>query len=265
MIEKNIKIIFNKRVASNTLIMGLRSPEIAMESRPGQFVMVRINSGLDPLLRRPFSICGLPDEDTFCILYRVVGMGTAILSQKEEGQDLSILGPLGRGFELPGADEKALLVGGGIGIAPLLFLAQTMKNRDKEFMAGFSTSGEIIDTGKVDFLTDNILLATDDGTRGYAGMVTALLEEYLGQHSDQKDPFSLYTCGPAPMLKRVASIAADYNITCQASMETSMACGLGACQGCAVKAASPKGHTRYYHVCKDGPVFMTNAIDWSSI
>lgn len=265
MIEQNIEIIFNKTVASNTLIMGLKSPEITAESRPGQFVMVRVNTGLDPLLRRPFSICGLINDNIFCILYRVVGKGTAILAKKKEGEYLSVLGPLGNDFKLPGIDQKAILVGGGIGIAPLLFLAQVMKNRDIEFMAGFSTSGEIINKEKTSFLPNNISLATDDGSEGYSGMVTDLLEEYLSRKEDQIGSFSICSCGPSPMLKRVVSIAAYLNITCQISMEAAMACGLGACQGCSVKASSLKNHLTYYHVCKDGPVFFANAIDWSII
>jgi dihydroorotate dehydrogenase electron transfer subunit len=265
MIERNIKIIFNTRVTSDTYIMGLDSSEIVTGSRPGQFVMVRVESHLDPLLRRPFSICGVRDNNLFYILYRVVGRGTAILSQKREGENLSILGPLGKGFDLKKTEGKAVLVSGGIGIAPLIFLAQVMKGRDMEFMAGFSSSAEIIDPGNIGFSANNISLATDDGTKGYAGTVTDLLEKFLKKQSGQITTFSLYSCGPSPMLKRIASIAIDYNITCQVSMETAMACGLGACQGCAVKASSFEDAPLYYRVCKEGPVFGSDRIDWSCI
>jgi dihydroorotate dehydrogenase electron transfer subunit len=227
--------------------------------------MIRVNTEFDPLLRRPFSICAVPDDNIICILYRVVGKGTTILSRKKEGEYLSVLGPLGKCFEPPEIDKKALLVGGGIGVAPLLFLAQTMKERGFEFMAGFRTSGEIIDRGETGFFPNNISLATDDGSEGHAGPVTGLLEEYMSRKPDQTGSLSIFSCGPSPMLKKVVSIAADLNITCQVSMEAAMACGLGVCQGCAVRALSPKNHSRYYHVCKDGPVFIANSIDWSSI
>jgi len=265
MIERIIKIVFNRIVAPDTFLMGFRSPEIASESRPGQFVMVRVGATKDPLLRRPFSVCGVMEGDLICILYRVVGHGTKIMSQKEEGEILSVIGPLGRGFELPEGDKKVMLVSGGIGVAPLFYLAQAMKTGDVEFMAGFNSSREIIDANQISNLQLNISLATDDGTTGYAGTVTDLLTNYLDQNHVKNGSFYLYACGPLPMLKSVVSIAYDRDITCQVSMEASMACGLGACQGCAVKAYALEGQTHYHQVCKDGPVFPANVLDWNSI
>jgi dihydroorotate dehydrogenase electron transfer subunit len=265
MVEQVIKVVFNNKVAPDTFFMGFRSPEIAAESRPGQFIMLRVSPGMDPLLRRPFSICGIRDGDLVCILYRVVGRGTAILAETGEGGILSVIGPLGRSFELPEGDKKTLLVAGGIGIAPLLFLAQTMKTRDMEFMTGFASSSEIIDAGQVSDLSIKISIATDNGTAGYAGTVTDLLNYYLDQNPEKKRSFYLYTCGPLQMLKGVVSITFDHNIPCQVSMESAMACGLGACQGCAVKAFSREGETHYHHVCKDGPVFPAHVIDWKSL
>ena len=263
MIEQGIKIEFNKRVATDTFLMGFRCPEIAATSRPGQFIMLRVKNGVEPLLRRPFSICGIQGKDLVCILYRVVGLGTAILSETRDGETMSVIGPLGRGFELPEMDKKPLLVAGGIGVAPILFLAQVMEGRDIEFMTGFTTSSEMIDTGQVINLSIKISMATDDGTAGYPGTVTDLLNAYLDQNPDRS--CNLYACGPLQMLKSVVSIVVDRNISCQVSMESAMACGLGACQGCAVKAFSREGEIRYHHVCKDGPVFPAHLIDWKSI
>ena len=263
MIEQAIKIEFNKRVATDTFFMGFRSTEIAAKSRPGQFVMLRVSRGVDPLLRRPFSICGVQGKDLVCILYRVVGRGTAILSETGNGEILSVIGPLGRGFELPERDKKALLVAGGIGVAPIFFLAQAMKDRDVEFMTGFTSSSEIIEAGEVSDPSIRMSVATDDGTAGYAGTVADLLKGYLDRNPDGS--FYLYACGPLQMLKSVVSIAIDRDIPCQVSMESAMACGLGACQGCAVKAFSREGGIRYFHVCKDGPVFPAHLLDWKII
>jgi dihydroorotate dehydrogenase electron transfer subunit len=265
MIDQDIKIIFNKRVASDTCLMGFRSPGIASESKPGQFVMIRVSDRLDPLLRRPFSICGIGTEDIVYILYRIVGRGTSILAERGEGEIVSVMGPLGNAFEFPKRDKKALLVAGGIGVAPLFFLAQMMETSDMEFMAGFTSSSEIIETDHIHRSPMSISLATDDGTEGYTGKVTDLLDEYMGRHPEDKDSFCLYTCGPLPMLKRVASVANSLDIPCQVSIEAAMACGLGACQGCAVKVSSQNGQARYQHVCKDGPVFSARSVDWNSL
>ena len=116
MIEQDSEIVFNKRVAARTFFMGLRSPRIVAEARPGQFVMLRVGQGMDPLLRRPFSICGIQGDDLILILYRVVGRGTAIMCDVSEGESLSVLGPLGSGFEMPHKGEKPILVAGGMGL-----------------------------------------------------------------------------------------------------------------------------------------------------
>jgi dihydroorotate dehydrogenase electron transfer subunit len=263
MIEQVIKLEFNKRVATDTFFMGFKCPEIAARSRPGQFIMLRVSQGMEPLLRRPFSICGIQGKDLICILYRVVGRGTAILSKKGDGEILSVIGPLGRGFELPERDNKVLMVAGGIGVAPIFFLAQVLKRRDMEFMTGFKSSSEIIEAGQVGDPSIRMSVATDDGTAGYAGTVTDLLNVYLDRNPNRS--YYLYACGPLQMLKSVVSIAIDREIPCQVSMESAMACGLGACQGCGVKAFSREREIHYHYVCKDGPVFPAHLIDWKSI
>ena len=261
--DQYIDIVFNKKITSDTFLMGLRSPEIVKAARPGQFVMIRVRAGSDPLLRRPFSICGIRD-DLFLVLYRVVGQGTAIMAEVREGERLSVLGPLGVGFDVPKNDQISLLVAGGIGIAPLFFLAQSMKIRNIRFMAGFGSSGEIIRIERIGEPRVDVSIATDDGTEGYTGTVTALLDECLKKHGPEKDSLSVFTCGPRPMLKKVAAMTMEREIDCQASLEASMACGLGACQGCAVKTSSYEGQT-YFHVCRDGPVFPAQSIDWGGL
>jgi dihydroorotate dehydrogenase electron transfer subunit len=262
MIEQKTEIIFNREIAHDTFLMGLRSPQIVAVANPGQFVMVRVRPGIDPLLRRPLSICAVQDDELLLILYRVVGKGTAIMAETPEGECFSVLGPLGKGFVLPSPEQQSILVAGGMGVAPLLFLAQHIKNGPVQLMMGFSSAGEIIALEQILDQAIDFVIATDDGSAGHAGPVTDLLEAQLNQGEFEKDAASIFTCGPEPMMKKVAAMAFERDIACQASLEAVMACGLGACQGCAVKADSNEERT-YYHVCSDGPVFPVKAIDWN--
>jgi dihydroorotate dehydrogenase electron transfer subunit len=260
-IERNTQIIFNKKIASGTFLMGLKSAEIVIQARPGQFVMIRVGPNTDPLLRRPFSICGTRGEDLFLILYRVVGKGTAIMSNAMKGEKLSVVGPLGRGFEPPEPGRKSLFLAGGIGVAPLVFLAQAIKN-NLVFIAGYRSANEIVPIEQVGLSLTDISIATDDGTAGHPGFVTELLESHLAGPTEGHP--KIFTCGPLPMLKRVAALAIERDIPCQVSLEATMACGLGACQGCAVRASKDSNKT-YYHVCRDGPVFDVHTLDWESL
>ncbi len=263
MIEQDSEIIFNKRVASDTFFMGLRSPRIAADARPGQFVMIKVGQGIDPLLRRPFSICGVSEDDLVLILYRVVGRGTTIICDAREGELLSVLGPLGSGFERPQKGEKPILVAGGMGIAPLIFLATTMKPGSLTFLAGFSSGEEIAAADEIGLSGIYISISTDDGSAGHRGLVTELLKDRLAGFNGNINPV-VFACGPLPMLKEVAAITLDKDIPCQVSLEASMACGLGACQGCAIRRSSEQAMA-YYHVCQDGPVFDVNALDWEAL
>lgn len=261
MIDKEIEVIFNKRVTSDIFLMGLKAPEIVGIARPGQFVMVRISSGVDPLLRRPFSICGKGDDNLLLVLYRVVGRGTEIMSKTRKGAKLTILGPLGRGFDLSDTVQKPVLVAGGIGIAPLIFLAQTVKTGGVTFMAGYGSKSEIVTVEKFGLNATEIMIATDDGTSGHMGPVTELLEAHLT--GCRLGIQTVFACGPFSMLKRVADLTVSRDIPCQVSLEASMACGLGACQACAIKA-KPGQEKVYHHVCQDGPVFNVQSLNWKN-
>ena len=259
MIDRETEIVFNRPVTGDTWLMGLRSPEIAAVTKPGQFVMIKVRPGIDPLLRRPFSVCGV-EEERFMILYRVVGRGTEIMTNIQPGENLPVLGPLGKEFSRPGESELPVLVAGGIGVAPLFFLAQSLGTRKVEFMVGFRTAQEIIRLGPIQGANHSLSLATDDGTEGHFGFVTDLLGSYLAKHKGLS--LSLFACGPRPMLKKVAETAMIHGIPGQVSLESAMACGFGVCQGCAVKA-SPEGSRGYHYVCQNGPVFGVESIDWS--
>jgi dihydroorotate dehydrogenase electron transfer subunit len=262
MIETTVKILSNTCVIPGIFLLRFHSPELAAEAKPGQFVMARINDGIDPCLRRPFSISGTEQEGVVRILYKVVGNGTVILSNKRAGEELSVLGPLGKGFDTLARAEHIFIVAGGIGIAPMLFLSQSVDKNAVTFLAGFRQSDEIIDPALID-INQDIIITTDDGSKGYHGRVTDLLIQELEKH--RSNAIGIYACGPLPMLKALNAISKKYNIPCKVSMETFMACGIGACQGCVVRAKSAGDKVSYHHVCKEGPVFNINEIDWENI
>jgi dihydroorotate dehydrogenase electron transfer subunit len=259
MIDQSVDIVFNRPVNHDTWLMGLKSLQMAETAKPGQFVMLRARSGIDPLLRRPFSIAGVKD-DLFMVLYRVVGKGTGIMAGAKEGGKLTVLGPLGKGFDVPSEDALPVLVGGGIGVAPLFFLSQALGERRVEFMMGFRSAKDIIRPKDDQAGKHTVSVSTDDGTEGQAGFVTNLLGIFLDKNKTRS--MCVFACGPRPMLKQVAEMAMVRGIPCQVSLEAAMACGLGACQGCAVKV-SPNGTRSYYHVCRDGPVFPIESVDWA--
>jgi dihydroorotate dehydrogenase electron transfer subunit len=260
MIDSGAEIQFNRQVTHDTWTMGFKVPELAAAIRPGQFVMVRVRSALEPLLRRPFSVCGV-EKDLVKVVYRVVGKGTAIMAAARPGENLQILGPLGKPFVVPEEKRLPVLVAGGIGIAPLFFLAESLRTRELEFMMGFRSAGDIIRLEGARSPSHNWSIATDDGTGGHAGFVTDLLLLTLGKK--QGLALSLFACGPKPMLKKVAETATKHGVPCQVSLESVMACGFGVCQGCAVKAFP--GESRSYHyVCQEGPIFPVQDVDWEA-
>ena len=262
MFERNVEIVTNRKVADATYLMELYSPETASEARPGQFVMLRVRDGMDPLLRRPFSLCGVRDGEYLSILYRTVGTGTHLMTTLEVSSRVWVLGPLGRGFDRPPEGRVPLLVAGGIGLAPLLFLGRGLAVSGTTVLAGYRSAGEVIPVDQVGPGHPPVTVATDDGTRGYHGFVTDLLEARLAESGAQS--LVVYACGPKAMLRKVAAATLGLGLPCRVSLEAFMACGLGACQGCAVRAAGGSSRT-YYHVCQDGPVFPVEAVEWERL
>ena len=263
MLEEVVSIEFNRQIGKDTCLMGFRSASLASLAKPGQFLM--IHSGRetkDPLLRRPFSIHRIQDRNKLMILYKIVGKGTSLLSTLKEDDSISVIGPLGNGFALPQPNEPSLVMAGGMGIAPLFFLTQALKKVQKneiKIFLGFQTSQEAVLIDQLKDLNVDLSLTTDDGSLGIKGLVTDLLDQYLGQELTNRPV--IYACGPIPMLKKIAQKAIKSSLRCYVSLEGYMACGLGLCQGCAVKGANNKGKS-YYYVCQDGPVFSAEMIDW---
>lgn len=234
--------------------LWLEAPDIAQGALPGQFVDILCEG--HPL-RRPISLCDAdPARGLVRLVFQVRGEGTAWLAHRLVGEFLDILGPLGHGFDLSlTAGAGALFVGGGIGVPPLLFAARRFEGPASAALGFRSASAVLL---KDDFETAgmSVLLATDDGTAGFHGLITVPAERLL-----QKGGIgAVYACGPLPMLKAVKTLAKQYSVHCQLSMEQRMACGMGACLCCAV-AVNERGTHRFRHVCKDGPVFDAEKLD----
>lgn len=252
------EIVRTEQLAEDIHRITVVAPAISQAARPGQFVMVRVSGELDPLLRRPFSIHQITAAGHIQILFKVVGKGTRILAGLTGGQALDMVGPLGRGFSIS-PRQPACLVGGGMGIAPLLFLAKSLLNTPEPaevlVLLGARTKEELdVPAREMAEMGVEVRIATDDGSMGHHGLVTDLL--------DQVDPaaaFNVFACGPYPMMKAAAAKAQDKGWPCQVSLETMMACGLAACLGCAMPRKEGAG---YMHVCKEGPVFEAGEVLW---
>ena len=243
----------------------LDAADIASIANPGQFVMAEVNKGtFEPLLRRPMSIHSVK-KDKIEILYEVLGEGTQILAQKKPGEYLNLIGPLGNGFEIAKAgDRNSIIVAGGMGVAPLLFLAQKHSQHKSLVLIGAKTKSQLLCEDEFKRLGCGVKISTDDGSKGFKGPVTELLEQTLSS-TNFKISY-IYACGPTPMLKPVAYIASKYGIEASGSFEAHLACGIGACMGCVIKAQSEKRKAQndfvYKRVCKDGPVFALNQVIW---
>ena len=254
----NCKVIRQKKITEDIFLMSLDAREIAQVARPGQFGHLRVSKGIDPLLRRPFSIHRVNREKGRVeLLYRVIGRGTALMQKAREGHFFNVMGPLGNGFDIHGSFTHALVVAGGIGGAPVIFLIDELLALGKKvtFLYGAREGCEIAGLPDLKSVCERMDLATDDGSMGHHGMVTDLLEEFLAEHLNE-DSVMGFVCGPIPMLKRVQEIAKNTSFGWQASIEERMACGVGVCIGCAIKAEGGG----YKIVCSEGPVFYIEEI-----
>lgn len=244
-------VIEQKKIASDVYSLWLQTKEIAKAAKAGQFISVYSKDD-SRMLPRPLSICEIDRENLrLRIVYRVVGQGTAEFSHLRTGDTLEILGPLGNGF--PNKGKKVLLMGGGIGIPPMLQLAKELDG-EVQIVAGYRD--EL-------FLTEELLeqgtfyIATEDGSAGTKGNVMDVVRSQ-GLLADV-----IYACGPKPMLRAIQAYAQEQNIECYISMEEKMACGIGACLACVCKSKEKDEHTHVHNkrVCKDGPVFLSTEVE----
>ena len=230
MIQETCQVIRLEHLSADTWRLFLAAPGVATHVHAGQFVMLGAGAGYDPLLRRPFSVhFADKDKGEITLYFRVVGKGTEILAAVQPGDELSLLGPLGKGFKL--TEGVAVLVGGGIGIAPLLLLA-------KELAGAGNPASAVILAGRVKAevaplevsfqrWTDNLLFATDDGSFGMPGRADEALAAVLASLPSMLGAV-VYACGPQPMLAAIAGFCRSHKIRCQISVESAMACGMGA-------------------------------------
>ncbi|KPK96682.1 MAG: hypothetical protein AMJ95_12850 [Omnitrophica WOR_2 bacterium SM23_72] len=264
MFQIKAKLLYNKGIKENYFLCALEASKIALKASPGQFVNVRITDALEPLLRRPFSIHRIQGK-TVEIIYEVLGKGTRMLSEKKEGEYLDVIGPLGQGFNYERWTrryEPFILVAGGMGVAPLIFLAEKLRAvQSSKFkvqsivLIGAKTKNQILCEKEFKQSGFKVFVSTDDGSKGFKGKVTGLLKRQLRTMNHELR--TIFACGPRPMLKEIAQICARYRIPAQVSLEEHMACGIGACLGCVVNTTDG-----YKRVCKEGPVFQTDEIIW---
>jgi len=256
-VERKCKIVEKTRMG-DAVYLVLEAGDMVRTSfkGPGQFVHIKCGEGL--LLRRPISVCSCQEDDPsdlLSVVFEIRGEGTQWLSEREVGEELDVLGMAGNGFPIQPTD-RCLLVGGGIGIPPMLGCAQYTQGKSTAILGGRSKD-KIILTDRFDNTCAKVMIATDDGSLGHHGFVDALVRQELEQ--DKAYDYVL-ACGPKPMLRTVARVAEEFGIPCLVSMEERMGCGIGACLVCACDMAD--GSRK--HVCKDGPVFNSKEVDWNA-
>ncbi|MFH0985541.1 MAG: dihydroorotate dehydrogenase electron transfer subunit [Candidatus Omnitrophota bacterium] len=243
--DEDVLLLENKKVNEKYFKLVFRSKALSKDIKPGQFLHVRVNQGQDPFLRRPFSYFRV-SPGRVEVLYEVLGRGTSILSGKKKGDFLRVMGPLGNAFTKDLGKKKRILVAGGVGVPPLVFLAE--KYPTAYLLVGTKSKAELMSKSELKKVRAQLLFTTEDGSYGTKGRVTLLLEEILkDQHPEE---FYIQTCGPKRMMEAVIAIAAKYGVEGEASWDESMACGVGACLGCMVKT-----RTGLKRACADGPVF----------
>ena len=262
MFQQKAKILLHKEIGPNCFLLKLSTLDISRVALPGQFVHLKVNGLNSPLLRRPFSLHRIYPE-IIEILYQIKGKGTQLLARKKKNEMIDLIGPLGNGFDLKSnfLDKVTVLVAGGIGIAPLFALADALIKRQtrKElyFLVGARSKDLIFRKEEIENLGVKVFYATDDGSFGKKGLVTQLFAELL--KTELKNLGRVFACGPKLMLKEMQNLTRQFGFSCQISLEENMACGVGACFGCAVPVK--KGRTfEYKRVCKDGPIFEAQEV-----
>lgn len=256
--RESAQVISQEQLADQIFSMWIQTEQIAEAAKPGQFISV-YSRAADKMLPRPISLCEIDRENgRLRIVYRVTGKGTGTeeFSTYQAGDSIEILGPLGNGFPLERAEgKKVFLVGGGIGIPPMVQLAKELKGSRVQAVMGYRDAHTFLEQELTE--AASFYLATEDGSRGTKGnVIDCIRENGLGAEV-------LFACGPTPMLRALKSYAQEHDIECWISMEEKMACGVGACLACVCKSKEVDGHSHVHNkrVCKEGPVFLADEIE----
>jgi len=271
LVDVDAAVISNTRLSDDYSVLALAAPAIAAAACPGQFVMLKTSRGMDPLLRRPFSIFEILREADgsprgITILNKRIGMGTVLLYDVAAGARLACLGPLGRPFETVDPPAEAWMIAGGVGLAPFVTLAEALVARGTPatLFYGARRAADLHGADIFERLGVRLVFSTEDGSRGARGLVTAPLEEALTKLPPSQ-PLRLYVCGPTPMMRAVAGVAAAHRRPCDVSLEQVMGCGLGGCYSCVVPARDAGGAPHHTRSCIEGPVFDASRIVWEAL
>ncbi len=260
------EVVENVQVAPGFMRMRLSAPALAGAFLPGQFFQLRVMaSGMEPFLRRPFA----PAENTsdgLAFVYAVVGEGTSLMATLQPGARVGLLAPLGNAYALPEPGARALLVGGGCGAPSLTPLAERLREMDVHvtMVLAARSVDMLLERGRLETIADRLIVSTDDGSCGCRGTAIDAIKQQIPSTVPEFD--QVYSCGPIPLLRAVARLATEHGVPCQVSLEERMACGFGACMGCAVPVLEPDGKTsKYRRVCHEGPVFPAEMLAWNEI
>jgi dihydroorotate dehydrogenase electron transfer subunit len=272
-VDVRAEVIANTRLSPDYNVLSLAAPAVAQAAAPGQFVMIRTAQGLDPLLRRPFSIFELLRDDAgrvtgLSLLNKRVGVGTNLLFDAKPGDRVDCLGPLGRPFPPVDPPHEAWMVAGGVGLAPFMTLAEALAARGTAMTLfyGARSAADLYYADTFARLGASLILTTEDGSRGEAGRVTAPLARAL-RDRPAADAVTLYACGPTPMMRAVADLGAAYARDVFVSLEPVMGCGMGGCYSCVVRVTRADAPTPTHLVrsCIEGPVFNAAQLVWDGL
>ncbi len=256
MIIEQGRILANHQILPHYWCLDIIVPQIAAAAQPGQFVMVTPSKGLEIFLKRPMSLNRIDRQGgSIRIIYKIHANGTKAISQIGEGEKIDILGPLGYGWQIEQNCRRALLIGGGSGVASLLPLAIDLsaENTKIDILIGAASKDELFCLDEFSAFAE-VSVATDDGSFGTCGLVSGIFPV-------QPNYDTVYACGPRAMLKAVQQWTEQNNLPCQLSLEEKMGCGLGTCMGCVCSAKDADGNINYRRVCHDGPVFNSKEVE----
>jgi dihydroorotate dehydrogenase electron transfer subunit len=258
--DESCVLVERQQLSPDAFLLHFESEWLCRNFRPGQFTMARIPDRSDLLLRRPYSFCdSRPLDGTFSLLVKIAGKGTRALAELPEGGRAFCLGPLGSSFLPPREGRKPVIVAGGVGIAPFVGFCRALAERGTKatVLLGGRSAHDLYLRSDFEALSMDVRTSTEDGTHGHRGLVTDLLARVL----ESDEPMELYSCGPTPMLLRVAAMAREKRVPHQVSLERRMGCGMGCCLGCVVYTRS-ESDSEYLRSCTEGPVFDAESVVW---